>query len=223
VERHIGTTSTGDRSCTQDGVDARTDAPQIAAFIQPTIDAFENQDPCRADGVCNESCNTNGRLVDPDCAENHCGQDGICVISCVSPADPDCTGSSQNPMDGGTELGFSGRSEQGAAIPYNSTRGILSAIVVDSDVPIATVAVALDITHTYRGDLEVSLSGPDGTLLPVVRRDNPGDSTHDLKGTFSVDGFSGSARGTWTLLVRDLAAQDVGRLNSWRLGINQSP
>src|SRR5262249_14388264 len=47
VERHMGTTSTGDLSCSEDGVDARTDAPQIAAFIQPTIDAFENRDPCR--------------------------------------------------------------------------------------------------------------------------------------------------------------------------------
>lgn len=90
VERLAGSTSYGDSPCLVDGVDARTDAPVIAAFIQPTLDLFEPMDPCRADGMCNESCNVNNMLVDPDCAPNHCGMDGMCVISCVDPPDPDC-------------------------------------------------------------------------------------------------------------------------------------
>ncbi len=92
VERLVGSTSYGDAACQIDGVDARTDAPQIAAFIQPTIDRFEGADPCRADGVCDESCNTGPDLVDPDCAPDHCGADGICALSCVDPPDPDCLG-----------------------------------------------------------------------------------------------------------------------------------
>jgi hypothetical protein len=90
VERLAGATSYGDPDCTVDGVDARTDAPEIAAFIQPMIDRFEGDDPCRADGVCNEACNTGPDLVDPDCAPNHCLADGICSLSCVDPPDPDC-------------------------------------------------------------------------------------------------------------------------------------
>jgi MYXO-CTERM domain-containing protein len=90
VERLAGSTSYGDNACTVDGVDARTDGPAIMAFIQPMIDMFEGADPCRADGVCDESCNAGNTLVDPDCAENHCGADGMCVISCVDPPDPDC-------------------------------------------------------------------------------------------------------------------------------------
>ncbi len=90
VERLAGATSYGDGPCRVDGVDARTDLPEITAFIQPMIDAFEGMDPCRADGVCDESCNTGGQLRDPDCAPNHCGADGICVLSCVDPPDPDC-------------------------------------------------------------------------------------------------------------------------------------
>src|SRR4051812_30265443 len=66
--------------------------PQIANFIQPNLDAFENNDPCRSDGVCNDSCNTGPNFVDPDCADQHCGADGICALSCSSPRDPDCTG-----------------------------------------------------------------------------------------------------------------------------------
>jgi MYXO-CTERM domain-containing protein len=92
VERVAGTTSSGDAACTVDGTDARTDAPAIAEFIQPTLDLFEGMDPCRADGVCDESCNVANQLVDPDCAEDHCGADGMCVLSCAAPADPDCLG-----------------------------------------------------------------------------------------------------------------------------------
>ncbi len=89
VERVAGTTSYGDFDCQIDGVNARTDGPAIQAFIQPHIDAFENMDGCRADGACNDACNV-GKLVDPDCADQHCGQDGICALSCVNPPDPDC-------------------------------------------------------------------------------------------------------------------------------------
>ena len=92
VERVAGATSSGDAACTVDGTDARTDAPAIAAFIQPTLDEIEGMDPCRADGSCDESCNVGNQLVDPDCAENHCGADGICVLSCAAPPDPDCLG-----------------------------------------------------------------------------------------------------------------------------------
>lgn len=100
LERLAGTTSFGDPDCTIDGVNARADAPTIKAFIQPYIDQFEGTDPCRADGVCDESCNKNNTLVDPDCAENHCDADGMCVISCVAPLDPDCAGVNHCAADG---------------------------------------------------------------------------------------------------------------------------
>lgn len=100
VERLAGTTSFGDQDCMLDGVNARADAPAIKAFIQPYIDQFEDMDPCRADGVCDETCNKNNTLLDPDCAENHCGADGMCVISCVAPLDPDCTGVNHCAADG---------------------------------------------------------------------------------------------------------------------------
>jgi hypothetical protein len=92
VERHAGVTSFGDDPCTLDGVQARTDALQIAAFIQPTIDEFEPDNPCRADGVCAPSCDVGPEVVDPDCAELHCAADGVCALACALPADPDCAG-----------------------------------------------------------------------------------------------------------------------------------
>ncbi|WP_437647605.1 S1 family peptidase [Sorangium sp. So ce362] len=90
VERLAGVTSFGDDPCTLDGVQARTDFAQISRFIQPTIDEFEADNPCRADGRCDATCDVGPDLVDPDCADLHCGADGVCALACVSPADPDC-------------------------------------------------------------------------------------------------------------------------------------
>ena len=96
VEYLAGVTSSGDDPCMLDDTQQRTDQPYIDQFIQAHIDAFENNDPCRSDGMCNESCNQNGQLGDPDCAANHCGADGICAEACVAPRDPDC-----EPLDSG--------------------------------------------------------------------------------------------------------------------------
>lgn len=87
VEHLIGVTSFGDPTCASDGVQARADAPQIAAFIQPNLDAFEGNDACRSDGACNESCNA-GDVIDPDCHATHAGADGVC--SAAAESDPDC-------------------------------------------------------------------------------------------------------------------------------------
>lgn len=90
VERHALITSYGDPDCAVDGVAARTDQPIIDEFIQPFIDSAEGADPCRNNGVCDESCNTGMVVVDPDCHEAHCEADGMCASACVMPVDPDC-------------------------------------------------------------------------------------------------------------------------------------
>jgi hypothetical protein len=105
VERVTGVTSYGDEGCAIDGVNARADAPSIAGFIQPAIDLFEAGDPCRADGACNDACDEGGALVDPDCAESHCGQDGVCALACVAPIDPDCAGVDRCGADGACDPG----------------------------------------------------------------------------------------------------------------------
>jgi V8-like Glu-specific endopeptidase len=90
VEYLAGVTSSGDNACTLDGTQQRSDLPHIMRFIQAEIDANEGTDPCRSNGVCDETCNTNGQIGDPDCHAAHCGADGICAEACVAPRDPDC-------------------------------------------------------------------------------------------------------------------------------------
>ncbi|MBA3540118.1 MAG: proprotein convertase P-domain-containing protein [Deltaproteobacteria bacterium] len=103
----------------------------------------------------------------------------------------------------------------GGAIPDNSPTGVSSTIAVSDTGTLTDVKVTVDITHTYRGDLTVSLSHGAVTKVLVA---GVGGSADDLKQTFTVTGLTGAAlAGGWTLKVEDTAGQDVGTLNSWVL------
>jgi subtilisin-like proprotein convertase family protein len=105
------------------------------------------------------------------------------------------------------------------AIPDNNATGITSSIAVVGNGTVASLALSLNITHTFRGDLLVTLISPGGTQFTVFN--NPNDSTANLVITNqSIATFNGqTAAGTWKLKVQDLAAADVGTLNSWSLKI----
>ena len=74
------------------------------------------------------------------------------------------------------------------------------------------VQFTVDVTHPYRGDLEFILRAPSGMQSVVNRRSN--DDTANLQWTFlSVQHWGEQSNGTWTLTVRDRAAQDAGAFN----------
>lgn len=75
--------------------------------------------------------------------------------------------------------------------------------------------VDVNITHTYRGDLVVTLVAPDGSTYVLHNR--AGGSADNLVQVFPVDASSEVANGTWRLRVSDQAAIDVGTLNTWSL------
>lgn len=114
---------------------------------------------------------------------------------------------------------FIGHNNNAKTIPDNNTTGITSTIVASNVSSITSVQVELSITHTWRGDLVVDLTSPSGATKSVVARANSNDSTDNITAKFDVAGFTGSGNGTWTLTVKDLAAQDLGTLNYWKLGI----
>ena len=105
------------------------------------------------------------------------------------------------------------------AIPDNDQTGVSSTISATDTGTIATVKVTTDITHTYRGDLRLTVSH--GSVSKVIF-DGTGGSAHDLKKSFDVSGFSGDLGGDWTLLVQDTAAGDVGTLNAWQLEVTSN-
>ena len=106
------------------------------------------------------------------------------------------------------------------SIPDNNATGITSSLPVVGNGAVATLQLSLNITHTFRGDLVVTLISPGGTQFVVSNR--AGGSTDNIIITNqAITTFNGTpAAGTWQLKVADLAAADVGTLNSWSLFIN---
>lgn len=101
------------------------------------------------------------------------------------------------------------------AIPDNNAEGVSSKIVVDRSGDAGVVTVELDITHSYIGDLKVTLTSASGD--EVVLHDNTGGAGTDIRTSYQVD-FSGfEAQGEWGLKAVDSVRQDSGRLNSWSL------
>ena len=105
-------------------------------------------------------------------------------------------------------------------IPDNSQVGIRDIIRFTEVASISSIEVDVDITHTYRGDLRVTLSAPSGST--VVLHNRQGGRADNLRATFDFtsteelrDLVGQSLTGEWILHVQDLAAVDLGRLNSW--------
>ncbi|MDT7789772.1 MAG: hypothetical protein QOF58_8191, partial [Pseudonocardiales bacterium] len=80
----------------------------------------------------------------------------------------------------------------------------------------ATGTVKVAIKHTYRGDLELALIAPSGTVK-LLKVSNGSDSADDINATYPVNVSAEDANGTWQLRVRDLYRQDTGTIDSWTL------
>ncbi|MBA2283106.1 MAG: S8 family serine peptidase [Acidimicrobiia bacterium] len=79
----------------------------------------------------------------------------------------------------------------------------------------SNLRVAVDIAHTYKGDLRVELIAPDGTVYLLHNR--TGGSADNIITTYTVNASGRPAGGTWTLRVRDMANSDTGTLRAWSI------
>lgn len=80
----------------------------------------------------------------------------------------------------------------------------------------AALRVGVDIKHTWRGDLVVDLLAPDGTAYRL-KNSSSSDSADNVTTTYTVDASAEPANGDWRLRVQDVAAQDTGYIDSWKL------
>ena len=117
------------------------------------------------------------------------------------------------------EITVSAAASPHANIPDNDITGVTSAITIDSAVNIDHIEVDLDITHTYIGDLTVTLTSPNGTVSTLINRPGLGVSSQSniVFTTSSTHDWGENGTGTWILQVKDSASPDVGTLNSWTL------
>ncbi|MCB5164187.1 S8 family serine peptidase [Streptomyces bambusae] len=154
---------------------------------------------------------------------------GVQANDTACPSDSRCTGTT-------TKNGFFGEGQTDALKAVGSTPPpgkffetttdvtIVDRSTVDSPLTVsgvtgnapAALKVGVDIKHTYRGDLVVSLVAPDGSVYLLEDFANS-DSTDNVIKTYTVNASSEVANGTWKLRVQDIANQDVGKIDAWNL------
>ena len=101
------------------------------------------------------------------------------------------------------------------AIPDNNTTGVTSPLSVTRSGDAGVVNIDIDISHTYIGDLEVTLRSPSGGQ--VILHNNTGRGANDIKRSYQADFTGYNAQGTWQLKAVDSANRDIGTINSWTL------
>ncbi len=113
---------------------------------------------------------------------------------------------------GGTTPANTFSATPGTSIPDNNTTGITVDVPVTGVTGSLGLTVSVDITHTYKGDLKVSLL-KDGVEKKVLH-DRTGGSQQNIVQSYTLTAAeAGPANGRWTLKVVDTAAQDVGKVN----------
>ena len=100
-------------------------------------------------------------------------------------------------------------------------------LVVAEDTPVEALTVGVSLRHSYIGDLVITLHPPPSLRKPAVTLHNRAggsrrdlDRGYDAASTPALAAFRGrSCKGTWTLRIRDAAAEDQGKLVSFSLGL----
>ncbi|MGS2720844.1 endonuclease [Paraglaciecola aestuariivivens] len=98
-------------------------------------------------------------------------------------------------------------------IPDRST--ITSDINVNRTGAANSVSVAVNISHSFRGDISVTLIAPDGSSY-LLKSQSKKDGGQNIVETYQAN-VSGNAQGVWSLSVRDHYRRDTGQLNNWSI------
>nr|WP_083888868.1 M4 family metallopeptidase [Actinoplanes missouriensis] len=78
--------------------------------------------------------------------------------------------------------------------------------------------VAVNIVHTFRGDLRVDLVAPDGTTYNL-KATSTSDSADNVNTTYTANLSAEAANGTWRLKAQDSYSRDTGYINTWTLTV----
>jgi aminopeptidase S len=114
--------------------------------------------------------------------------------------------------------GCSGTNAADYAISDNATTNSPIAIAGCTGNASATATIDVNIQHTYRGDVKLDLVAPDGTVY-ALKASSGSDSADNIVATYTKDLSSEVANGTWNLRAQDVAAGDVGKIDTWTLSL----
>jgi serine protease len=193
----------------------RVDATGTVALLVQSFEAAE----CQIAGCSSQACANTPNVIttcdarpeylcyqqDSACenqATGHCGwTETPALLQCLANASAERVSAGDVPM----------------AIPDDDAQGATSQLFARGGGPISQLLISLQITHTYRGDLLVSLVSPTGT--EVVLHAGDGGSANDLVILDrELPELSGEEKGgTWQLVVKDRYERDTGTLEGWTL------
>jgi uncharacterized repeat protein (TIGR01451 family) len=109
-------------------------------------------------------------------------------------------------------------------IPDNNPNGVsFDFMVGDPNLRIEHVQLGVNLTHRYRGDLEITLTSPSG-IVSRLGTPRPYDPSPDLDWTFmTVFNWGEDSVGRWVVNVSDRVVRDTGVLNDLTLTIYGVP
>lgn len=113
----------------------------------------------------------------------------------------------------------------GAGVP--ATGVYFSSLNITRPLDVDKIEVDLRLTHTWIGELRISLLSPKGTESVLIDRpgvarggSGAGSDADNINFTLTSNQFWGEeSMGTWRLKVEDLGGNGTGRLDSWRLNV----
>ncbi len=149
------------------------------------------------------------------------GTDSGLVVSEVSAANQSMTFTIGQPE---TQPTVHAETSPNLLIPDDDEQGVKSTIPIVNSGKALSLVARVEIIHSWIGDLQVTLLGPDGSKAPLHNRE--GRNGDDIMKTYDSADFSAlrtlldkDIEGDWTLHVVDHARQDAGRLMHWSLDI----
>lgn len=129
--------------------------------------------------------------------------------------------SAKRALDNNTTPPSTGTTFTAGSLPKNiPDRGTVTSTLNVSGQPTSvalnSVVLKLNVSHTYVGDLIITLQPPKGSALTLWNRSGKGANNvilnQSLTSTSKIN-----PNGIWTLTVQDKAADDTGTLNGWSL------
>ena len=202
------------------GAVSDTSANQIAATLDHPINSGTDSTPPRLSSIerfspSSSTTSSQTLVYQVTFSENVTGLDESDFA--LSPGSTGSTGGGTNTNTNAGTSQFTQTRSPSLAITQAST--ITDTIAVTDSGNATSVSVAIDVTHTYIGDLKIDLVSPGGTTKTLHNRS--GGTADYIDQTYTPDFAGESIAGTWTLRINDnYAAADDGTLNSWTLTIN---
>jgi Zn-dependent metalloprotease len=120
-------------------------------------------------------------------------------------------------VTGGTGGSCTGTNGTDVSIP-DAGAAVTSTITISGcgRAPSTSSKIAVNIVHTYRGDLVIDLIAPDGSSFRL-KNSSGIDSADNVNTTYTANLSGEAADGDWKLQVRDVYRVDTGYINTWTL------